>query len=99
MLNYNYKLLNLLSASLPAFIHTFKHRSIMRFLLSLGLIGASARAYSNTLDACAEFAAIWSSSCGGTDEDAVYDSSTDWETTGAGKTTSSCSVANTDDDP
>lgn len=71
----------------------------MRFLLSLGLFGTSAQAFSNTLAACEEFAALWSASCGGTDDVAVYDSSTTWETAGAGKTTSSCSVVNTDDDP
>ena len=48
---------------------------------------------------CASFAALWNSSCGGTDEDAVYDSGTDWESTGAGVTTSNCSIVDpTDDD-
>lgn len=52
-----------------------------------------AQAYSNTLAACAEFAGLWNSSCGGTDEDAVYDSTTDWHTAGAGVTTSNCVIA------
>ena len=61
---------------------------------SVGLLSfRPTHAYSNTLAACAEFAALWNSSCGGTDEDAVYDSTTDWHTTGAGVTTSNCEIA------
>ena len=52
-----------------------------------------AHAYSNTLAACAEFAALWNGSCGGTDENAVYNSSTFWNFSGAGATTSNCSIA------
>ena len=49
-------------------------------------------AYTNTLADCVEFAALWSSSCGGTDENAAYTSTDSWETTGAGVTTSNCSI-------
>ena len=74
----------------------------MRGLLSqLSLIGLTthlAEAYTNSLADCEAFAALWSSGCGGTDEYAVYDPATTWETAGAGVFTSNCSIEDPDDD-
>ena len=74
----------------------------MRGLISqLSLVGFTAHlanAYSNSLEDCEAFAALWSSGCGGTDEDAVYDPATTWETTGAGVSISNCSVVDPDED-
>ena len=70
--------------------------SLGRLMLGFTASQKLAHAYSNSLDDCAVFAALWSNSCGGTDEDAVYDPSTDWETTGAGVTTSNCSKVDKD---
>ena len=67
---------------------TFSSVGLILGLFSHKLVNA----YTNSLDDCAEFAALWSNSCGGTDEDAVYDKDTNWETSGAGVTTSNCST-------
>ena len=59
-------------------------------------VAMQAMAYNSGLADCEKFAALWSGSCGGTNDDAEYVSA-DWETTGAGVTRSSCVSANDDD--
>ena len=49
-------------------------------------------AYSSSLADCETFASLWGASCGGTNSTAVYTTS-DWETTGAGVTTSNCQTS------
>ena len=61
-------------------------------LISCGQI---AHAYSSSKADCETFAALWSSSCGGTTDSSAYTTS-DWNTAGAGVTTSSCSTSASD---
>ena len=57
--------------------------------------GQLAHAYSSSLADCQTFAALWSSSCGGTLSSSAYTTS-NWQTSGAGVTTSSCSTSSSD---
>ena len=68
---------------------------MIKFIALCALAARLGQAYSSSLEDCEEFAALWSANCGGTDEDSVY-STSDWETSGAGPTISSCST--NDDD-
>ena len=65
------------------------------FALSAVLFEVAA-AYGSSIEDCEEFAAKWNGNCGGTDDGSVY-TAADWETTGAGATTSSCSTVQDDD--
>lgn len=53
-------------------------------------------AYSSSLEDCEAFAALWSGTCGGTDDEAVY-TTDDWESTGAGATMVVCSTTDDED--
>lgn len=67
-----------------------------RRLITAVLIGADqAQAYTNTLDACESFAALWNGGCGGTTEDNVY-MTADWNTAGPGVVTSNCATGDSD---
>jgi len=58
---------------------------------ALVLLTPFTQAYNSTFAGCVSFAELWSGSCGGTNVTAVY-TTADWETTGAGVTTSSCTT-------
>ena len=60
------------------------------------LSALNASAYNSSLDDCAEFAALWSGNCGGTDIDAVY-TTEDWEEAGAGVSMIFCETTEDDD--
>ena len=66
------------------------------FILS-ALCGELTSAYNASIEGCEAFAALWKGNCGGTDKDSVYDSATDWETSGAGATIINCSTRLNDD--
>lgn len=60
-------------------------------LIVVALSGAQlANAYGSSLSECKKFAALWSNTCGGVDDDAVY-TTTDWHSSGAGATILNCS--------
>ena len=67
-------------------------RNMQIFGVILISCGQLAHAYSSSLADCETFAALWSSSCGGTLYTSAY-STSDWNTAGAGVTTSSCSTS------
>mmetsp|Transcript_841 Transcript_841/g.1132 ORF Transcript_841/g.1132 Transcript_841/m.1132 type:complete len:81 (+) Transcript_841:21-263(+) len=52
-------------------------------------------AYSDSEADCKMFAALWSGTCGGTDDDVVY-STTNWHTSGAGGITRNCFTGDDD---
>ena len=58
--------------------------------VALALVADMAAAIGPDMDACEAFAALWSSSCAGTDEEAVYRHDEDWELSGAGVVVSNC---------
>ena len=62
---------------------------VATFTVSVLLSAELAHAYGSTESDCKKFAALWSGTCGDTDDKAVY-SITDWHKNGAGAVNRNC---------
>ena len=69
-------------------------QKVATFTVSVLLCAEQAYAYGSSESECKKFAALWSGTCGDTDDDAVY-SITDWHLNGAGALNRNC-FASTD---